>query len=257
MRFDASTPPTVFVVFAAPPAEREGELHHWYDTVHGPDSLANGSFRALHRFVAAGGGWRAAPFLALWEGEYANEADAWAYITPRAQALRAEGRAGDADFVRFSIMLFAVAGAHGAGRTGTGVRTVRTVTTVQNDWRGAADAPDVATWWRRAGLDERLAAHEGACWLLTSDPAGRGAGHHLAVFATDSSLHDASRDWEGIGTPGMSPLPPYRSIFGADTGSGEPAPPPSALAWVMHWAPVVSQRPGELATTDTTGTTSR
>jgi hypothetical protein len=39
-----TTPPTVFVVFADPSADREAEFNNWYDTIHGPDALANGSF---------------------------------------------------------------------------------------------------------------------------------------------------------------------------------------------------------------------
>ena len=40
---------------------------------------------------------------------------------------------------------------------------------------------------------------------------------------------------------GMSPLPPYQTIFGTTVGSDE-SELPRADAWRMHWEPVISQR---------------
>ena len=59
MQFDPETPSTLFVAFVDPPPERDAEFNEWYDTIHGPDALANGSFTALHRFRAVGAGHRA------------------------------------------------------------------------------------------------------------------------------------------------------------------------------------------------------
>jgi hypothetical protein len=231
VQLDAATPPTVFAVFAAPPAGREDELQRWYETVHGPDALGNGSFTALHRFRAVGDGPAAARYLAIWEGRFSDEAEAWAYIRPRAADLRAAGRVGDVASVRFAIMLFGATVEGSAACDDT-----RTLITVQNDWRAAADAPDVGEWWAAAGLDEVPATTR---WRATSDPAGRGAGHHLAVFA-DGRPFDLPR---AMARPGTSPLPPYRTIFGDEAGDPhEHDAIPAATAWVMRWEPLGSQR---------------
>ena len=236
MRFDPETPSTLFVALADPPPEREAEFNEWYDTMHGPDALANGSFTAMHRFRAVGDGHRAAPYLALWEGRFQSEAEAWAYIGPRAQALRDAGRAGDIASVRFALMMF-----RATSLRGSPCEPVRSLTTVQNDWRDVTDAPDGAAWWDATGLD---AIDAPARWLVSSDPAGRGAGYHLAVFAHDADAAEAAATSgsAGLGTPGMSPLPPYETIFGATQGDADDEAPPPAPAWVMHWEPVASQR---------------
>ena len=175
MAFDAQTPSTLFVAFADPPPDRDAEFNEWYDTIHGPDALANGSFTAMHRFRAVGEGHRAAPYLALWEGRFTSESEAWAYIGPRAQALREAGRAGDISSVRFALMLF-----RAANPRGSRCEPVRAITTVQNDWRDVAGAPGAQAWWDATGLD---AIDAPTRWLVTSDAAGRGAGYHLAIFA--------------------------------------------------------------------------
>ena len=82
-----------------------------------------------------------------------------------------------------------------------------------------------------------------ARWLVTSDPAGRGAGYHLAVFAHAEPVADLPPLPTGL-TPGTSPLPPYETIFGATAGDDAddaPAPDP-APAWAMRWEPITSMR---------------
>jgi hypothetical protein len=240
MTLEAPTPRALFVVFANPAAEHEVEFNRWYDEVHGPDALENGSFTALHRFRAVGPGYRATPYLALWEAPYDSEAEAWAYIGPRAQALREAGRAGgDVASVRYALMLIGVTREHGPG-----LERVKTLTTLQNDWRETATAPTARGWWHSLPLDALRAPVR---WLVTSDVDGRGAGHHLAILASDSAtppgaalLSDASARLRGIAA-GMSPLPPYKTIFGTTVGSDEPNV-PRAHAWAMHWKPVISQR---------------
>jgi hypothetical protein len=237
MELDPATPSTLFVAFADPAPERDAEFNEWYDTIHGPDALANGSFTAMHRFRAVGDGHHAAPYLALWEGRFESEAEAWAYIGPRAQALREAGRAGDISSVRFALMTF-----RAATPRGSRCEPVRSITTVQNDWRDVTGAPDAAKWWDANGLEVIDAP---ARWLVTSDPAGRGAGYHLAVFAHDADAGEAATASGSaeVGAPGMSPLPPYETIFGAvkpDDNPGD-APPP-APAWVMRWEPITSMR---------------
>jgi hypothetical protein len=232
MDLAAATPSTVFVAFADPDADRDAEFNEWYDTVHGPDALANGSFNALQRFRAVGDGPAAAPYLALWEGRFESEAEAWAYIRPRAQALREAGRAGDIASVRFALMMF-----RAANPRGSRCDPVAALTTVQNDWRDVDQAPEAQAWWDANDLDAIDAA---ARWLVTSDPAGRGAGYHLAVFAHPEPLADLPPLPPGL-TPGTSPLPPYETIFGATAG-GDDAFSPAAAAWAMRWEPITSLR---------------
>ena len=235
MELDAPTPSTLFVAFADPAPQQDAEFNEWYDTIHGPDALANGSFTAMHRFRAAGDGFRAAPYLALWEGRFASEAEAWAYIGPRAQALRDAGRAGDIASVRFALMTF-----RAATPRGSRCEPVRSITTVQNDWRAVGDAPTAADWWDANALEEIDAP---ARWLVTSDPAGRGAGYHLAVFAHPEPVTDLPALPETL-TPGSSPLPPYETIFGSTAGAegdGAAGPDP-APAWAMRWEPITSMR---------------
>lgn len=238
MLLDPKTPNSVFVVFANPEPEHEAEFNRWYDEIHGPDALENGSFLAVHRFRAVGPGHRPAPYLALWEARFGSEAEAWAYIGPRAQALREAGRAGgEVASVRFAIMLVGVASVRGAV-----LEEVGSLTTIQNDWRSPASAGPARSWWTALPHDEIDAPIR---WLATSDAAGRGPGHHLAVFASPNAVAP------GAGLPtaapprvaaGMSPLPPYQTIFGTTVGADEARSLAPADAWLMTWEPVVSQR---------------
>lgn len=238
MSLPARTPNSVFVVLANPTPEHEAEFNRWYDEIHGPDALANGSFEAVHRFRASGPGHRPAPYLALWEARFGSEAEAWAYIGPRAQALREAGRAGgEIASVRFALMLVGVASA-----TGPGLEEIGALTTIQNDWRDPGNARPARTWWRALPHDALAAPIR---WLATSDAAGRGAGHHLAVFASDSKMAPGTKLLGASPArvaSGMSPLPPYQTIFGTTVGEAEAEGEPHAPAWLMTWEPVVSQR---------------
>ncbi|MEZ4279107.1 MAG: DUF4286 family protein [Myxococcota bacterium] len=250
MKLEAATPRALFVVFANPLPEHEAEFNRWYDEVHGPDALGNGSFTALHRFRAVGPGYRATPYLALWEAPYDSEAEAWAYIGPRAQALREAGRAGgEVASVRYALMLVAA-----SMEDGPALESVGSLVTWQNDWRDTATAPTTRTWW--LGLPPE--AHRAPVrWLVTSDAAGRGAGHHLAILAHPEAAAESRATSGAEARPGaaptldapavpgsaagMSPLPPYHTIFGTTVGSDETSV-PRARAWRMVWEPVISQR---------------
>jgi hypothetical protein len=234
MTLEAKTPRALFVVFANPTPEHEPEFNRWYDEIHGPDALGNGSFSALHRFRAKGPDYRGTPYLALWEAPYDSEAEAWAYIGPRAQALREAGRAGgEIASVRYALMLIAASMGHGSG-----LDSVGSLVTFQNDWRDTATAPPARTWWHALPPE---AVEAPLRWLVTSDAEGRGAGHHLAILAyPDASPAVAPGLSAGINA-GMSPLPPYHTIFGTTVGTDETAVPRSP-AWRMTWEPVISQR---------------
>ena len=227
----ADAPRTLFVAQCEPPAAREAEFHDWYDKVHAPDAFANGSFTGLSRYRAAGPGAASARFLALWEGDYETEAEAWGYIRPRAHALHAAGRIDDISSVRFALMMFRT----GPATTGW-LAQPTSLTTVQNDWRQPDASESGEAWLRRIGFDRR----PGPSWLYSSDPAGHGGGYHLALFAQQCSVADAARLWTGSGTPGSSPTPPYRRIFAESDVEAKGAIDRRAVAdaWVMHWEPI-------------------
>jgi hypothetical protein len=233
-----SSPPTLFVVLADPPPDRVQEFHDWYDTVHGPDAIENGSFDALYRYRAVGPGWRTAPYLALWEGRYASEGEAWDYIRPRAHQLNDAGRVGSVSSVRWALMVIGR-----ASRVTPTTFEPRVVTTVQNDWRRPEAAPSAEQWWRDGRLDD-APNPGGNAWLYSSDPAGRGPGYHLALFETHDALDDVVARWRDRGAPGTSPVPPYRTMFGEELpvfdDGAEPEPAP---VWVMHWEPVARLHP--------------
>jgi hypothetical protein len=247
--FDTPTP-SVFVVLAEPSPEQEADFHHWYDQIHGPDALDNGSFSALHRYRAAGPGWKQARYLAVWQGRYRNEPEACDYIKPRAKGLRAAGRVGEVASVVWALVLLAAPGPERAGPTGEGQgqgngEAPKSLTTVQNDWRNPDPAISATEWWKSSGLDDAPAG--GRVQLYSSDPGGGGAGYHLALFEQALTPTEAIEAWQGIGVAGMSPTPPYRTIFAEPgEGSGESVAsrpdgaPGEAPAWVMHWEHVTS-----------------
>ena len=88
-------------------------------SIHGPDAMENGSFTALNRYRAVGPGWRQARYLALWEGGYTSEKEAWDYIAPRAKQLQAAGRVGDVAAVVWARMLLASPGSPANDSTAT------------------------------------------------------------------------------------------------------------------------------------------
>jgi hypothetical protein len=116
---------------------------------------------------------------------------------------------------------------------------------VQSDWRFPHEITDPRVWLTRSGLDDVM-AREGthlshACF--TGDPDGKGGGRHLALFETEGTVDDAMAAFAGVGEQGISPTPPYQTIFVSPPGGeGEAAPddglhggPPQAVAWTMHW----------------------
>ena len=251
MKLEAATPRALFVVFADPLPEHEAEFNRWYDEVHGPDALGNGSFTALHRFRAVGPGYRATPYLALWEAPYDSEAEAWAYIGPRAQALREAGRAGgEVASVRYALMLVAA-----SMEDGPGLETVGSLVTCQNDWRDTATAPTARTFWLGLPPEARRAPVR---WLVTSDAAGRGAGHHLAILAYAENATEPAGSTRTHTAPSTA-LPtgvPAAAGIAAGMLVAIAALPDDlrnhrrqrrdehscARAWRMTWEPVISQR---------------
>ena len=210
----------MFVVLAEPSPEQEADFHDWYDKIHGPDALENGSFSALHRYRVAGPGWVQARYLAVWQGRYRSEPEAWDYIRPRAKGLRAAGRVGEVASVVWALVLLAAPGFGDEQATGDqaagGSRPV------------AHHGPErlARTRTRRSARpiggrhrDWTTPRRMGGSQLYTSDPGGGGGGYHLALFENAGNAADAVKAWQGIGEAGMSPTPPYRTIF-AEPGEG-------------------------------------
>lgn len=221
----------VFMVFASPPAGRATELQEWYDVIHGPDALENGSFNALSRWQCVSN--PGAPFLALWEGEWRDDADAWGYIRPLAIQLHHDGRIGDIPSSDWAQMTFA---GEPAGRA---VREpVRTLTMVQSDWYHTAGSRSLAEWAHDVGVDR--------------DDVGGGTWHSKYFYAADAAVERGlyaaffeSREFPGKVAPGWagfagefgpSPTRPYKGLF-ESRGEGRPVPKP-AECYISHWVQI-------------------
>jgi hypothetical protein len=217
-----------FVVWSTPHSEVTDEFQRWYNEVHLPDAIENGSFVAMHRYEAVGPGYQAAPYLQIAEADYASEAEAWAAVRPRAQALREAGRIDDLYRVDFATMLLTVA-------TDVSDHPMATLTTVQNDWRHPHG--DATSWLASVPVPDGTPR---SMQLFTADPDGaRGPGRHLALFESATDIDATVEAWAGAGTPGSSPLPPYTTIFGVED-SAPPPDVPVADAWVAHWRHLIT-----------------
>jgi hypothetical protein len=220
-----------FIVWSTPHPGMEGEYHRWYDEVHLPDAIANGSFSAMHRYEAVGSGHRAGAFLSVAEADYASEAEAWAAVRPRAQALHDARRIVDLYRVDFAVMLLTV-------DTDVGSHPVGTLTTVQNDWRHPAT--EARLWWASVGAPAVAAGEARSLQLFTTDPDGdRGPGRHLALVESSASLDETIAAWDGVGAAGSSPVPPYTTLFGVQSERSVEQPDPAPV-WVSHWRHLVT-----------------
>ncbi len=217
-----------FIVWSTPHPGRDDEYNRWYDEVHLPDSIANGSFTAMHRYEAVGPGHRAGQYLSIAEADYGSEAEAWASVRPKAHALHRARRIDDLYRVDFAAMLLTVA-------SDVSTHPVGTLTTVQNDWREpGGDAP---AFLDAPALPE---ASPRSMQLFTTDPAGeRGPGRHLVLFESATGPDDTIAAWRGVGAPGQSPVPPYTTLFGV-VGEQPADQPDPAPVWVAHWRHLVT-----------------
>ena len=220
-------PRCVFMVFANPPADRVDELHHWYDVVHGPDALENGSFNSLTRFRCVSD--PDAPLLACWEGEWPSDKAAWEYIAPRARALHDEGRIGDIPSADWASMTF----------TSTppcaplAKEPVVSMTMVQSDWYHPDRDETLEEWARKYGLD---APTVGGPWhsryFYSADPLVE-AGLHAAFFESSADVATVTAQWASFGAPGPSPTRPFKGLFEERGESG--IVPPHEPLYVSHW----------------------
>ena len=217
-----------FIVWSTPNPGVGDEYHRWYNEVHLPDAIKNGSFTAMHRYEAVGPGYKPSSFLSVAEADYGSEEEAWASVRPKAQALRDVGRIDDLYRVDIAVMLLTI-------DTKVSFHDVKTLTTVQNDWREPGG--DCRSWL--ASLAIPVSAPR-SLQLFTTDPAGaRGPGVHLALYESATDLDDTIAAWANVGAAGMSPMPPYTTLFGVTTPPRDDEPGP-APAWVMHWHHLVT-----------------
>jgi hypothetical protein len=215
-----------FIVWSTPHADVGESYHRWYDEVHLPDAIENGSFTAMHRYEAVGPGHRTGAYLSIAEADYGDEAEAWASVRPKAQALRDAGRIDDLYRVDFATMLLTV-------DADVSSHPVQTLTTVQNDWRRPGG--DAASWLASVAVPAAPTGMVRSCQLFTTDPKGQqGPGMHLALFESDADVDAAVAAWADAGTPGQSPTPPYTTLFGVE-GVADPDAPDPADVWVAHW----------------------
>jgi hypothetical protein len=217
-----------FIVWSTPNPGVGDEYHTWYNEVHLPDAIENGSFVAMHRYEAAGPGYCAAPFLSIAEADYGSEAEAWAAVRPRAQALRDAGRIDDLYRVDFATMLMTV-------EADVSFHHVETLTTVQNDWR--VPGGDARAWLASLAVPDSTPR---SMQLFTTDPRGeRGPGRHLALFESETALDETIAAWSRVGTAGSSPMPRYTTLFGVE-GAPSADEPGRADTWVQHWRHLVT-----------------
>lgn len=217
-----------FIVWSTPHDGVEDEYHRWYNEVHLPDAIENGSFTAMHRYEAAGPGYHFARFLSVAEADYANEEEAWASVRPRAKALHEAGRVRDLYRVDYATMLLTVA-------TEVSDHPVATLTTVQNDWRNPGG--DVDDWFAALEIPES-SPRSMQCFTTDARGAG-GAGRHLALFESATGLEETVADWVATGTAGFSPAPTYTTLFGVE-GERPADEPELADTWVGHWQHLVT-----------------
>jgi hypothetical protein len=217
-----------FIVWSTPHPGVEDEYHRWYNEVHLPDAIENGSFTAMHRYEAAGPGYHFARFLSIAEADYGSEEEAWASVRPKAQALRDAGRVHDLYRVDYATMLLTVA-------TDVTDHPVRTLTSVQNDWR--APGGEATAWLASLAVP---AAAPRSMQLFTTDPRGAGGGgRQLALFESATGLDETVAAWAHAGTAGSSPTPPYTTLFGVE-GKRPAEEPGLASTWVAHWRHLVT-----------------
>ena len=218
-----------FIVWSTPNPGVGDEYHRWYDEVHLPDAIENGSFTAMHRYESVGPGYCAAPFLSIAEADYGSEAEAWAAVRPCAQALRDAGRIDDLYRVDFAVMLLTV-------DTDVSLHDVGTLTTVQNDWRDPGG--DARAWLASAAVPAVTGPR--SMQVFTTDPRGQhGPGLHLALFESVTDLDETVVAWSRVGAAGSSPMPRYTTLFGVE-GEARDDEPPVADTWVQHWRHLVT-----------------
>ncbi|TML19631.1 MAG: hypothetical protein E6G39_01335 [Actinobacteria bacterium] len=225
-------PRCVFMVFANPPADRVDELHHWYQVIHGPDAIENGSFNALRRYRCVSN--PDAPLLALWEGEWSSDKAAWDFIAPKAKALHESGRIGDIPSADWASMTFTSEPPCAPLAT----EPVGSMTMVQSDWYYPVREQSLAAWAKDSGLDaDRVGGPWHSRYFYSADPLVE-AGLHAAFFESAAEVADVTEAWSPFGAPGPSPTRTFKGLFEERGKDG--LVPSHAPAYVSHWEQIAT-----------------
>ncbi|MSQ26094.1 MAG: hypothetical protein EXR49_07510 [Dehalococcoidia bacterium] len=230
--------PVLFVVFCVPHAGKEEHFNRWMDEVHVPDSAGPGKvFTRCFRYVALG--QRERLYLHLWESAAADLESAMADVKAHAMRLKDRGRIEQPFTVVWSQWLAA------AGATTPAPQTaVRSLVTLQNNWRDATVGESIAAWAGKTGLGEAGRAGQApATYIYGSGSASGGEGKFLSLVESEETPEQAAARWRAAGEPGPCPFAPYKTIFqqqvweqgkerAAAAGQG-----PGARVWVTAWEP--------------------
>jgi hypothetical protein len=230
------SPTTLFAVFANALPGKDDEYNYWCDRIHIPDSIEAGLFYDAYRYRAEGTG--PVRYLTLWESELKDLQTGMQRMRPHAERFKTEGRIWPVYEVVWSQVMVPV------HPPSLGRGEVRTVTTLQNDWREPMERECFEDWYASAGLDKALASsryHSTYRYESYDGPAGR----FLTVCESDEEVEALSGGWQGIAAAGPTPFAHYTTIFEerddteadpeAATVGGEG---PPGAAWATHWLPL-------------------
>lgn len=228
--------PVLFVVFSVPHAGMEQTFNRWMDEVHVPDSAGAGKvFTRCHRYVALGTPQRL--YLHLWESAAPDLDAAMAEVQAHAMRLKNDGRIEQPFDVVWSQWL-AAAGAAKGWRD----EPVRSLVTLQNNWRDATAGESLEAWTKETGPEKNgLPAQSLATYIYRSGSASGEEGKFLSLVECADAPEQAAARWRGVGEPGPCPFSPYRTIFeqqGWEQGTNQDTARPKATearVWVTVW----------------------
>ena len=211
-------PASVFLVYANAGPEGPEALAAWYTDIHGPDSIRDGTFSALHRYEAVGN--YPARFLAIWEGPFTTAGQARAQILPRARARQAEGRVSASQEGIWTDMYFV----DGVASTALGQR------------------PVVGTMTVLEGGDPLTPEETGTVLGSGGDRYHYGG---LTFYESPDKPEVVAARWSALASEGMAPHGPYRSLF-SDPDTFLQRHPEFPERWASHWRPIASMLAADL-----------
>jgi hypothetical protein len=229
--------PLLYAVFSSPLAGKAAAYERWYDSIHAPDSLSLGVFRAARRFAAVGPS-RAA-FLTLWEADDPDPLAALERVRPAAQALRARGRVWPVQQILFHQFL-SLRESHGTAGSAQG----RALTSLLGCWAEPSTDAVFRDWY--AGL---AADADGPLRAYEASREYGAPGKTLVLLESASPAERLAPRWSQRAEPGLPPFGAPTPIFRAGESPQQYAEPerPSAAqlarlppAWAAHWRLVAS-----------------
>ena len=214
----------------------EDAFRSWYEDVHRPDSFDLGLFAAASRQRAASPS--SAEWLTLWEASYPSPEQAIEKIRPVAHQLREQGRILPVLELVFQQFLKR-APLDFPSRRGT----VRTLTTLQNDWAHPATDQDFAAWWREAvcARDTPLDVHHAAYAYAAHDLEDASAGKFLVLLESERVPGDVEAAWRPCGIGSLTNFGPATPIYpdpdekNPARGQSDASPEARRALHVVHW----------------------